>query len=49
MLVRVKVQTKTHQLGGVWGVRTATKLVRWDDESSMTSGGTWIKILGVPN
>jgi len=36
MLVRVKVQTKTYQLGGVWGVRIAAKMVRWDDESKTT-------------
>jgi len=33
MLVRVKVEKKTYQLGGVWGVRIAVKVVRWDDES----------------
>jgi len=33
MLVKVKVQKKTYKLGGVWGVRTVVKVVRWDDES----------------
>jgi len=33
MLVRVKVQTKTYQLGGVWGVRIGVNVVMWDDES----------------
>jgi len=33
MLVRVKVQKKTYQLGGVWDVRIVVKVVRWDDES----------------
>jgi len=36
MLVRVKVQTKTYQLGGVWGVRIAMEVVERDDENKMT-------------
>jgi len=36
MLVRVKVQTKTYQLGGVWSVKIAMKEVKWDDESKAT-------------
>jgi len=36
MLVRVKVQKRTYQLGGMWDVRIAVKVVRWNDESKAT-------------
>jgi len=36
MLGRVKVQIKKHQLGGVWGVWIAVKVVMWDDKSKAT-------------
>jgi len=36
MLVRVKVQKKTYQLGGVRGVKITVNVVRWDDESKAT-------------
>jgi len=33
MLVMFKNPKKTYQLSGLWGVRIAVKVVRWDDES----------------
>jgi len=36
MLARIKVQKKTYQWSGMWDVRIAVKVVRWDDESKAT-------------
>jgi len=36
MLVRIKVQKKTNQWGGMWDVRIVVKVVRWNDGSKTT-------------